>query len=89
MAQDVAKVAPSAVKRIGGKLAVAAPTLAAFTPPSSGGAAPGFPPSSPGVAKGIASMSAFMPPKRGGATTALRAGARGITGRAGQHQVQA
>jgi hypothetical protein len=33
MAQDVAKVAPGAVKRIGGKLAVHAPTLAAFTPP--------------------------------------------------------
>ncbi len=33
MAQDVQKVAPGAVKRIGGKLAVHAPTLAAFTPP--------------------------------------------------------
>jgi hypothetical protein len=33
MAQDVAKVAPGAVKRIGGKLAVQAPVLAALTPP--------------------------------------------------------
>jgi hypothetical protein len=64
MAQDVAKVAPDAVKPMGakGKLAIRGyaagtpfvqPSLAAFTPPSS-----------PGVAKGIASMTAFRPPTK-------------------------
>ena len=66
MAQDVQKVAPGAVKRIGGKLAVHAPTLAAFTP------------ASPPVAK---ALSTFMPPVGSGSgTTAMRAGARGIKG---------
>jgi hypothetical protein len=65
MAQDVQDVDPSSVRKVGkeGKLAikgyaggtafVGQPSLAAFVPPSS-----------KGVAKGIASMSAFRPPVR-------------------------
>ena len=80
MAQDVAKVAPGAVKKIGGKLAVHAPTLAAFTPGPPFSMGGSMPKSSPGVAKGISSMSAFMPKPTGQATTAMRAGSRGIKG---------
>ena len=94
MAEDVAKIAPAAVQPMGteGRLSVNMNTLNAFTPPPSpgvargiqsmsGGKAPMTPPSSPGVAKGIAAMSSFMPPVGSGkATTAMRAGARGITG---------
>jgi hypothetical protein len=65
MAQDVQKVAPQAVKRIGGKLAVHAPTLAAFTPT----------PPTPSIPKG-----GFMPPAHNQGTTAVRAGARGLRG---------
>jgi hypothetical protein len=65
MAQDVQKVAPSAVKRIGGKLAVHAPVLAAFTPT----------PPTPSIPKG-----GFMPPAHNQGTTAVRAGSRGLRG---------
>jgi hypothetical protein len=80
MAQDVQKVAPGAVKKIGGKLAVHAPTLAAFTPGPAFSMSGSMPKSSPGVAKGLSSMSAFMPKPTGQATTAMRAGSRGIKG---------
>jgi hypothetical protein len=65
MAQDVQKVAPGAVKRIDGKLAVHAPVLAAFTPT----------PPTPSIPKG-----GFMPPAHNQGTTAVRAGSRGLRG---------
>jgi hypothetical protein len=67
MAQDVQDVDPSAVKKVGkdGKLAIKVKGYAGGTPfVGQPPLTPFIPPSSKGVAKGIATMSAFRPPVR-------------------------
>src|SRR4029077_5381593 len=79
MAQDIAKAIPGATQRQGGKLTGQPAVMGALSPPSSGGMHPGFPPSSPSVAKGLANL---MPTKAaiGKATVAPRAGAKAFGG---------
>jgi hypothetical protein len=79
MAQDVAKAIPGGASKLGGKMVVQPAVMGALSPPSSGGMNPGFPPSSPSVAKGLANL---MPTKAtiGKATVAPRAGAKAFGG---------